>query len=220
MQLTIGRLPGNDAWLDQFNALFIMEWEVIWTCECNAVQPLPHGTNINRIGIESLGIQPEGIPDSVQQAIARKLIPEELGDYTCVTCGHVRTRTETYRIDGAPDILRLKLNIVELREVKKGGFEFVRKNNYIKLNPVLDLQRYQAVQADPAPLRYRLKSVLCHDGDFDHGHWAATVTDKTGVSHIDDDEVYEEEPAFLHTNPHHDMQAAVLTYTRIETRGM
>jgi ubiquitin C-terminal hydrolase len=73
---------------------------------------------------------------------------------------------------------------------------------------------------DTTPLKYRWKSVLCHEDDMGEGHWAATVTDKSGVNHIYDEEVCGEDLAFLYTNPHHDMQATVLMYTRMEPRGI
>jgi hypothetical protein len=59
------------------------------------------------------------------------MTPEPLGDFTCATCGLIRMRTQTKRIQGAPDLLRIGVNNSEVR--KK---EYVRNNNYIKFNPI------------------------------------------------------------------------------------
>jgi ubiquitin C-terminal hydrolase len=195
-----------------------MEWEIVWKCVCNAIQPLPFGTNVDCIGIHSLAILPDGMADSVQQAIDREMAPEELGNHTCVTCGQMRMRTQTKRIEGAPDILRIKINNVEQEVDEDGNVTIVRNNNYIRLSPVLDLQQYQAVPAYPAPLRYKLTSVLCHVEVAEH--WIATVTDKTRVNHVNDDVVQSHPAAYLETNPQDGGQAIVLTYTRIEPRGI
>jgi ubiquitin C-terminal hydrolase len=198
-----------------------MEWDIVWTCACTAIQPLPFGTNVPRIGIDNLAIQPQGTPDSVAQALARELAPENLGLFTCATCAQRRPRTQTKRIDGAPAILRIKIN-----NVAQGH---TRNNNPIVLDPVLDLQQYQAVHAYPAPLKYRLKSVLYHGEAGDNaepskrlsgGHWTAVVIDPNNVNHINDHVVETQKQHLLQSNPNRGRQAIVLTYVRMDNRGI
>ena len=188
-----------------------MEWDVAWRCACGANQVLPHGTNLERIGIDNLAIHPEGTPDSVAAAIDREFTPNVLGNFDCPTCGQRRPRTVIKRIDGAPDLLRIKIS-----NVYPSG---LRNNNFVQLTPELDLRRYQAVAEFPAPLKYKLKSVLCHGGrDILEGHWTATVCDSQQVNHINDSIVREKNQAYLRSNPHDGRQAIVLTYMRISTK--
>jgi ubiquitin C-terminal hydrolase len=174
---------------------------------------------VDRIGIEGVGMLPAGTPDSIAAALARTFEPEVLGNFDCTACGQLRPRTETQRIDGAPELLRIKLANIEKRRVGNKVI-VVKNNNAIALTETLDLRGYQAVAAFPAPLKYRLKSVLCHGGGaLSDGHWSATVVDPVGVNRVSDDHVEEQEMAYLRSNPQRGMQAFVLTYVRISSRG-
>jgi ubiquitin C-terminal hydrolase len=133
------------------------------------------------------------------------------GTFDCASCGQKRQRTQIQRIDGAPDLLRIKL-----ANILPSG---ARNDNCITLDPQLDLGQYAAVAAFPAPLKYRLKSVLSHSGSMGLGHWTATAVDPQQVNYINDDYVRPETQAYLSSNPHDGRQAIVLIYTRIETRG-
>ncbi|KAF2031599.1 cysteine proteinase [Setomelanomma holmii] len=204
-------VPGDEAWLDNFNALFIIEYNVEWRCECSALQPLAAATSRESIGIDNLSILPNGTADSVKAALTRESTPEVLGDFDCATCRHRRPRTQVKRIDGAPDLLRIKIS-----DLTSTG---ARNNNPIRINPTIDLGTWADVPQLPAPLKYKLNSVLCHGGGITAGHWTATVTDPGGVNESNDHTVVATNQAGLRANPQHGRQAIVLTYTRVYPRS-
>jgi hypothetical protein len=103
-------IPGNETWPDTFNGLFIMEYDTQWHCACGALQPLAPGTALERIGIDNLPILPMGTPDSFTAALTPEMTPEILGNFDCAVCLQRRPRTQHKHIDGAPDILRIKLS--------------------------------------------------------------------------------------------------------------
>ncbi|KAF1918074.1 hypothetical protein BDU57DRAFT_528553 [Ampelomyces quisqualis] len=74
--------PGNDAWIDTFNGLFVFELKQTWRCACGALQRLPPGHFSERIGIENLPIEPAGTRDSVSGALARQMRPRSLVNLT------------------------------------------------------------------------------------------------------------------------------------------
>lgn len=86
--------------------------------------------------------------------------------------------------------------------------------------PQIDRGPYLAVAVDPMPLKYKMKSVLCHDGGSNAGHWTATVTDAQQVNHIDDHRVRAKSQGYLRSNPQDRMQAINLTYVRIHLRSV
>jgi hypothetical protein len=204
-------IPGNETWLDIFNALFIMEYDTQWHCACGALQPLAAITALERIGIDNLAILPMGTPDSVTAALTREMTPEILGNFDCAMCLQRRPRTQHKRIDGAPDILRIKIS----NATASGA----RNDNPIRLDKVIDLGAWAAVTQNPEPLRYRLRSVLCHGGTLTGGHWTATVTDVVGVNTINDHVVVRGTDRGLRTNPQNGRQAVVVTYLRMWSKG-
>jgi len=150
----------------------------------------------------------------VAAAISRIFVPEVLdATYHCATCGLHAQRTEHKRIDGAPDILRIKIANLYYPSGQ-------RNDNAIHLDARLDLTAYQAVLGRPAPLRYRLSSVLCHGGDggTQAGHWTATVGGVEGVGYVDDGVVEGVNRGALGENPRGGRQGVVVMYTRVVTR--
>jgi ubiquitin C-terminal hydrolase len=192
---------------------------VTWHCACGALVPLVAETTTKRFGIEGLGILRNGIPDTLVASVARSFQPESLGILDCPTCGRRRVRTERRYIDGAPEYLRLKICNVQTIVPNNPRLGVMLNNNPITIPGVLDLTAYQSVTAYPAPLKYRLKSVLCHSGAVTGGHWAATVIDPLGVKRVEDHRVTPQEATYLTTNPQLGMTVVVLMYARIADRG-
>jgi ubiquitin C-terminal hydrolase len=160
-----------------------------------------------------------GIPESLIASVARAFQPESLGIQDCSTCGRRRVRTERKYIDGAPEYLRLKICNVQTIVANNPASGVMLNNNPITIPDVLDLTVYQFVPAYPAPLKYRLKSVLYHSGAVTAGHWAATVIDPLGVKRVEDHRVTEQAETYLTTNPQLGMTVVVLMYARIADRG-
>jgi hypothetical protein len=215
-------IPANTTWIEHYNALFILEWDTTWHCECGTLQPVTHGTNsVDSIGHNGLGILPVGLRDSIALALSRNLTPEVLpGLRDCTTCPTRRPRTQTVRIDAAPEYLRVKLNVstpVFRNGIPQGYTR--RNNNMVRINHILDLTQYQAVAQYPAPLKYRLIGAMCHAGGTENGHYTATVTGPEGVSHVDDDLVQMQRAAYLRGNPHNGMQVVVVWYVRVHGKG-
>jgi ubiquitin C-terminal hydrolase len=171
---------------------------------------LPPGTNADNIGFSSIGIL--GTPDSVVAAMRRKFTPAEIGNLNCNACNLLQPVTESIRIEGSPEYLRIKLSIVN----GNGG----RNNNPVVLNEYLDLAQYQAIVGDLPLLKYRLSSVLSHWGlGLDFGHWVASARGPDHVFYINDATVtLQKPPSRLSANPQMESQAVVLMYKRVHTR--
>jgi ubiquitin C-terminal hydrolase len=217
--LTLARIPANAQWNLQYQALFILELEWTWNCACGAPVPLAAMTNVPGIGFNNIGIQPMGTPDSVDACMQRKFTPVILGNLPCPTCNGVLPRTETIRIEGSPEYLRVKLSIV----TAAGGLN----PNPVAISEYLDLAQYQAVGANPPQLRYRLSSVLAHGGGLGAGHWVAGVRGPNQVFYINDHNVSQQNASLLMANPQvHTtpgagvMQSVVLMYRRSRARGI
>jgi ubiquitin C-terminal hydrolase len=191
------------------------------------------GTNpVASIGHNSLAILPEAesdsednesdidtLPDSIVKALARDLRPESLGKQPCATCGRRSQRTQTKRIDGAPEYLRIKINNVQNVFDEDGNVTGIERNDvFVNLDHIIDLTNYQAVALNPAPLKYRLIGAMCHGGTLEYGHWTATVTGPEKVYHINDHRVWEEARAYLKSNPHDGRQVVVVWYVRVHGR--
>jgi ubiquitin C-terminal hydrolase len=197
----------------------VLELELIWRCACGAQQPLPPFKNVPSIGFNNIAIQPFGTPDSVNACMQRKFTPVVLGNLTRGTCHGVLPRTETIRIQGSPECLRVKLSIVDMA----GGLNL----NPVAISEYLDLAQYQAVGANHPPLRYKLSSPLAHNGGAGAGHWVAAARGSDQVFYINDYHVDEQQNAALRANPQAhttpgagQMQSVVLMYRRSHPRGI
>lgn len=181
------------------------------SCACGAVRFLPPGTNVDSIGFNNVGIHPQGTRDSVTDAMRRHFTPSSSGNLNCGACNILQPFTDTLRIEGSPEYLRIKLSIAH-----QGKKNF----NPVVLNKYLDLAQYQAAAGNPPSLKYRLSSVLSHFGQYlNHGHWVASARGPDHVFYINDGTVTQQDaPLHLRANPQMNARAVVLMYRRVHTR--
>jgi ubiquitin C-terminal hydrolase len=205
----------NADWKRQFDALFDLEIELARTCECGAPRPLPAHTvedTGGMHGMRNLSVLPEGQNDSVKTSLRREFTPEVLNIFQCATCNQRQKLTQTLHIEAAPELLRLKLSVVDA-----GANE---NRNPIRINEHLDLTEYLVPQpGHVARLKYRLISVLYHDGDNKAGHWLASVQGPQHVYRVNDTQVARLAPRNnLWKRPDKHMRAVVLMYQRVHVK--
>jgi hypothetical protein len=184
------------------------------------------------MGFQSVGIKHSEI-DTLRNALFRD-ISGIVTALKCSNCGEERV-FETLRIAGAPEILRIKLNI-NLEFDRETG---IAPKNY---NPVnfpqsMNFTRFQKkhfTRESSARLKYTLSSVLLHSGPtMASGHWVATVRGVENMFAINDDLCVAQTDSFLNSNPQqlYDppsvgnewpsiYEAVVLTYVRDHPGGV
>lgn len=144
----------------------------------------------------------------------REFEPTPLNTFHCHSCNSTQQRTQSTRIEGSPEYLRIKLSIV--------NSDGTPNLNPVNLPKVLNLSEYQAVGDGPPLLMYRLSSVLAHGGKHNAGHWVASVRGPQNVFYINDHLVSQRSLLELRANPQvygdTGMHAVVLMYKRFEKK--
>jgi len=220
-------LMAHHEWVNQFNALFMIDVDLTRQCQkCHTFAMIPPGEDHPKMGFQGVGIKQSG-KDTLRDAILRdrRRIVTAL---KCSNCGEEQV-FETMRIVGAPEILRIKLNI-NLDFDRKTGIA-PKNYNPVKFPQTMDfttIQKQHLASKSSGRLVYTLSSVLPHNGPtMASGHWVATVRGKQSVFAINDDSCVAHANCFLNTNPQqlHDppsvgdewpstYEAVVLTYVR------
>jgi ubiquitin C-terminal hydrolase len=134
-----------------------------------------------------------------------------VAELKCDNCSKVRI-FERIRVAGAPEILRIKLNVVLPWDQNLG--DMPKNRTPITIPMRIDLAD---LEQKKQPLRYRLSSVLSHHGNsMFAGHWVATVHGPRHVYAINDDCCVLEQDSFLNSNPQrlHDPPSNVLKTSR------
>ncbi|KAJ4312968.1 hypothetical protein N0V94_007176 [Neodidymelliopsis sp. IMI 364377] len=170
--------------LAEYNALFKTVYEETQTCSaCNAV--------LRETKAEEFGqrIQPDSTgDDTIEAAFERALAmntlvseripvadpdPEQSTNLVCHECGaQWIDRIATRHISSSPEYMRIHLDLMS-RETQRKNRKPIRIPDILDLTP--HVQRVG--QNIPAPLRYRLISVVYHSGPgLDRGHYTASVT--------------------------------------------
>ncbi|KAF1926818.1 cysteine proteinase [Didymella exigua CBS 183.55] len=210
-------LPQNLDWRRQFDALFDIDINLALRCQCGAPRPpAPHAASDEggMDGLRGLDVLPSGQTDSVKASLRRKFTPENIGALKCATCNHRRQVIKTLKIEAAPELLRLKLSVV--------NSDGSPNHNVISINKHLDLTEHLMPQpGHVAPLKYRLSSVLYHGGGSNSGgHWHASVHGPKYAYEVNDDQVVKLTPKKLSwENSHQQMRAVVLMYCRVHQKA-
>ncbi|KAF2811924.1 cysteine proteinase [Mytilinidion resinicola] len=178
------------AWSAQFASLFRLQATNTDTCACGTVT---HPTT----GAETtLRLHPNGRKDTIAAAFRRHFAPTQL-EKRCAACSgpgkngqlppsRVHTRTQT--VDAGPELLVVQLTIYD----DYGNII----NNGTKFDDFLDLTKYQT--AKDLPLKYKLSSVVCHQGRrIDGGHYVAHVSGPQRTHIISDKVVRKTSPPSL-----------------------
>lgn len=146
-------------------------------------------------GVKRLTVLPRGQSDSVKGSLSREFGGTETlaGMFDCNVCNQDHQLTQTRRIEAAPELLRLQLNPLSVVEKKVAGIvetEAVPNYNPMQINEHLDLTECLVPQQAPvAPLKYRLCSVLYHDGNNKGGHYWASVRGPQDAYRVSDRQV-------------------------------
>ncbi|CAN9339935.1 unnamed protein product [Alternaria alternata] len=207
-------LNENTDWRARYEALFILQQECFWNCPCGSQQVPLNNPAPDSIGFNNIAILSNGTPDSLEEAMRREFEPTPLNTFQCNSCNSTQQRTQSTRIEGSPEYLRIKLSIV--------NSDGTPNLNPVNLPEVLNLSEYQAVGDGPPLLMYRLSSVLAHGGTHNAGHWVASVRGPQNVFYINDHLVGQRSLLELRTNPQvyggTEMTAVVLMYKRFEKK--
>jgi uncharacterized UBP type Zn finger protein len=241
--LILKRESDNFAWKEQFDALFMIDVDMKWQCsKCQKERDVPASTNESIMGFTSLPTKASGT-DSVPLALRRS---RHSVITNCDKCkenpGEIH---ETLYITGSPEILRLRLNIVE--EVKVYDEEeedmvstWIKHDNKVQIPKTLSLASFLrrnesnilALNDPEQGPQYTLSSVISHWGDdLESGHWAVAVRGPEKEYGINDDYCYEldaDREDFLNDNPqkidessedgaYKEFQPVVITYVRQHT---
>ena len=223
----------NKEWLENFNALFMMDIALTRQCEsCDTLATLPPGQDDPRMGFTWLPIKARG-RDTLWDALRRHKC-DIVGELPCAHCGE-ELLYDTIRVTGAPEILRVKLNVVNDWDPKTKSQ--AKNKTPVTLPETLDITHFQGgpamhVHGSASRLMYTLSSVLPHIGKNGHsGHWVATVRGEEEIFAINDDEVALADVEFLKSNPQdygdplektkstQIFQAVFLTYVRRHPSG-
>ncbi|KAF2728694.1 cysteine proteinase [Polyplosphaeria fusca] len=202
--------PSNsdDTWTRQFSSLFHLSLHQTVSCRaCTHTHSVPRDTS-NPFGLDNLPIRHTN-PDTLPAALCRFFLERLSHDYKCEGCQHHGTSSSSRHIDAAPHYLRIPLNRTKQTEVTNLQGEAlldefdnpllrdVKNHNVVEVPEMLDLKQYQTDAS--TPLRYKLVSVLRHDGrDADSGHWIAVVRNGAAAERpadrdtfvLDDEEVF------------------------------
>jgi ubiquitin C-terminal hydrolase len=208
-------------WTDGYNALFRLEYEETWYCKgCGTLilsDPVNHFVNTKTHTEPELGFLAVRIrrkkEETVRRAIVRKMADERrMTRHACPAgkCGSSATVMRRYRIEAAPEYLRVALGLVRYHS---GGSSKIM--HPVKVERTLDLTD---LQRDPStPLHYRLICVTSHQGpSFEAGHWITAVQGPSQKYYaINDDTVRKETGNYMTMNPHDGSEAIILMYKRI-----
>jgi hypothetical protein len=146
-------------------------------------------------------IVPETIRSVINEKLADDYVPPGALTVICPHCLVIQPPiTRQYRIEAAPELLRIALNVGSNAYPAGPTKEF----NPVQFTQSLDLTDFQRDRG--TTLRYRLSSVVHHRGpNYDRGHWLSTVQGHgSNVYYIDDHIVRSEEASFLTSNPQRD----------------
>ncbi|KAF2746765.1 cysteine proteinase [Sporormia fimetaria CBS 119925] len=177
-----------------------------------------NGCKQPRVTHEEYWHLPVGVLRSVSAGIQQYMATEALPDYKCDKCKRTGTQLQK-SFEAAPEILRVKLNIVNPVTGTKNT------RNHPRLDQELDLTRYQANPA--VPLKYKLVGVMAHCGpEIDTGHWISNVQGPKQVFRINEGTATAStNPNSLAQNPVIDRvadrcQAVYVTYVRVRDRQL
>jgi ubiquitin C-terminal hydrolase len=207
-------------WTDGYNALFRLEYEETWYCKgCRKLifsDPINNFVDTKthtepELGFLAVGIRREK-EETVRRAPVRKMADGcRMTRHACPAgkCGSSATVMRRYRIEAAPEYLRIALGLVRYH---LGGPSKIM--HPVKVERILDLTD---LQRDPStPLHYRLICVTSHQGpSFETGH-RITAVQGPGQKYyaINDDIVRKETEHYMTMNPHDGSEATILIYKR------
>jgi hypothetical protein len=146
-------------------------------------------------------IVPETIRSVIDEKLADEFVPPGALTVICPHCWVIQPPiTRQYRIEAAPELLRVALNVGS-NTYPAGP---IKEFNPVQFTQSLDLTNLQRDQS--TPLRYCLSSVVHHRGqNYDRGHWLFTVRGHgSKVYYIDNHVVRPESATFLTSNPQRD----------------
>ncbi|KAF2491362.1 cysteine proteinase [Lophium mytilinum] len=178
------------AWTDQFASLFRLQATNTDTCACGTATHPTAGAET------TLRLHPTGRNDTINAAFRRHFSPTKL-EKRCAACSgpakngklppsRVHTRTQT--VDAGPELLVVQLTIYDdYGNISKNGTKF---------DDFLDLTKYQTDK--DLPLKYKLSSVVCHQGAaITGGHYVAHVSGPQRTHIISDKVVRKTSPPSL-----------------------
>jgi ubiquitin C-terminal hydrolase len=170
---------------------------------------------VPELGFQSMTIFEDSV-ESIRGVIRRKLEDDinQAGSLSviCPVCFRINPSvTRQYRIEAAPEILRVVLNLSTITTTGHPKKEL----NPVDYTQYLDLTDFQRDQG--TPLRYRLSSVVHHQGQrYDRGHYVSTVQGYgSNIYYINDDIVRPESTRFFTSNPQRDPMPTVIPAHRV-----
>jgi ubiquitin C-terminal hydrolase len=170
---------------------------------------------VPELGFQSMAVHEDSIED-VRRVIGRKLDDDinQAGNLSviCPICYRINPSvTRQFCIEAAPEILRVALNISTTTTTGDPKKEL----NPVGYTQYLDLTEFQRDRG--TPLRYRLSSVVHHQGQrYDRGHYVSTVQGYgPNIYYIDDDVVRPENTTFFTSNPQRDPMPASIPAQRV-----
>jgi hypothetical protein len=205
-------------WEAGYKALFEFEFEERRYCNvCNTF--IARGPNDSpasfkqpSIGFNNCPIDrktPGTVADAINAQMEELPTPGASITRTCPKCGPHQPVTRRFRIESAPEYMLVKF--VTVYDAAPPRFpnskarpvpdlrKITNKNEIPQIDEILDLTRCQVNTG--AKLKYKLTAVLPHIGEYQYGHWIATVRNHPRWYNINDENVRKVQKKFALSNP-------------------
>ncbi|KAI8943527.1 hypothetical protein NX059_001523 [Plenodomus lindquistii] len=200
------------SWTDEYEALIQTLGHYKLTCSSCATTHTRGNTAETQIVIRLTN------PNHNWNSVLASYFRNQQATAICPTCLVTRNHTEDLVIDAAPQIFRITVSMAHADTLKK-------IHHRVQHPEILDLTKHQENKA--IPLKYRLSSVVSHDGlKVTGGHYMASVRGPSSYRFISDSHVETFTKAQFVHSPQQPLIVAtgnkethILTYIRESRRG-
>lgn len=206
--------------VDMINAMFKVEIRTRRKCMrkgCGHIHTKQHTDH--EFGL-SIGITDPAKNLNISKYLDRYFQTRTDDDAKCDKCHFKSSMPRIMTIEAAPEVLIVQFKRFQTEMVMRRGRvtgTVIRKlESNVHFDVWLDLSKYQTDPAhrEAGSLRYKLSSVVYHEGGKDGGHYVARVTGPLGVRYVNDNSVERATLSSLIQPRDRGFTPYVLVYTR------
>jgi len=187
-----------------------------WTCQ--GCQQVHTAQPQDETGLQLQITSPAG-PNTTIQSFVEAYFSDVVIDAECERCKSRSNRRRVRTINAPPEVLFIQLQRFERDyNISTGRFTTSKITKDVPFGQWLDLSRFAQSQTfrHPGSLRYKLSSVVAHQGTLNNGHYIAFGQGPQGVLKYNDSRVTKSSLSEM-LHPSNDFTPYILTYTICES---